>query len=316
MNQKNYTRTVGIFGGSGFVGEAIIERLAKTNLKLKIATRKPYLSQHLKVYGDIGQIELVKIDIASTLSIESFIQDCDICINLIGILFEKRTQKFKALHTDFPKQLATAFSKISKDGMLIHFSALGVKEHSQSKYIVSKYLGEQEVKTNFVNSVIMKPSIIVGPKDNFFNMFAKLINLLPVIPLVGAETKFQPVYVGDVAEAVHYIIQNNIKNETFEIAGNKIFTFKELIELLLKEIRKKRLIIPIPFSVGKIQAFIFQLMPKPILTVDQVTILEEGNNIVSGNFKTLKDLNILPQSIESAISSYLKIYRPKGQFSE
>ena len=316
MNQKNYSRTVGIFGGSGFVGEAIIERLAKTNLKLKIATRKPYLSQQLKVYGDIGQIELVKIDIASTLSIENFIKDCDVCINLIGILFEKGSQKFKTLHVDFPKQLATAFSKISKDGMLIHFSALGVKQDSQSQYIESKYLGEQEVKTNFTNSVIMKPSIIVGPKDNFFNMFAKLINFLPVIPLVGAETKFQPVYVADVAEAVHHIIQNNIKKETFEIAGEKIFTFKELIELLLKEIRKKRLIIPIPFSVGKIQAFFLQLMPKPILTVDQVIILEEGNNILSGNFKTLKDLNVLPQSIESVISSYLKIYRPKGQFSE
>ena len=316
MNQKNYSRTVGVFGGSGFVGEAIIQRLLKSNYKIKVATRSPYLSQNLKVYGDIGQIELCKVDIKSSQSISSFLKNCDVCINLVGILYEKGSQTFKELHVNFPKQLAAIFSKISSSGTLIHFSALGVKQNSESQYIESKHQGEQEVKKAFPNSVIIKPSIVIGAKDKFFNMFAQLVNVIPVVPLVGAQTKFQPVCVTDVAEAVNKIIQKNISKETFELAGTKIFTFKELIELLLKEIRKKRLIISVPFSLGKIQAFFLQLMPKPLLTLDQVKILEGGDNVLSGENQTFKDLNIVPQSIESVIPSYLKIYRPKGQFSE
>ena len=315
MNEKNYSKTVCIFGATGFVGEAIVQKLAKNNLKLKLACRNPYFAQNLKVYGDIGQIELHKIDISSSESIKTFLKDADVCINLIGILYESGAQKFKNLHEDFPKKLAEIFSSISSSGSLIHFSALGVKANSESKYINSKYAGEQEVKKIFPNSVIIKPSIIIGAKDKFFNMFARLANFLPFIPLVGSETKFQPVCVEDVAKAISIIIENNIKKETFEFAGNKVFSFKQLIEVLLQEIRKKRLIIPVPFFVGRIQAFFLQLLPKPLLTTDQVKILEEGDNIVSGQFKTFKELNIVPQSIESVMPLYLRVYRPKGQFS-
>ena len=315
MNKKNYSKTVCLFGGSGFVGETIVQKLAKKNFKLKIATRNPYQAQKLKVYGDAGQIELHKIDLNSYKDIETFLKDADVCINLVGILYETSSQKFDNLHHKFPKKLSEILSKVSPSLLLIHFSALGVKEISGSHYIQSKYAGEQEVKSNFSNCVVIKPSIIVGSKDNFFNMFAKIINILPIVPLVGSETKFQPVCVTDVAEAVDYIICNNIKKSTFELAGNKVYTFKQLIELLLKEIRKKRLIIHVQFSFGKFQAFFFQLLPKPILTIDQVKILEEGDNILSGNEKTLKDLNITPTNIENILPSYLKVYRPKGQFT-
>ena len=315
MKNIFYTKTVCIFGGTGFVGETIVQKLLKNKYKLKIATRNPYQAQKLKVYGDPGQIELFKINLNSYQDLENFLKESDICINLVGILFETGAQKFDNLHYQFPKKLSEIFSKICPEGLLIHFSALGVKETSDSLYIQSKYKGEQEVKSNFANHVVIKPSIIIGPKDNFFNMFAKIINILPIIPLVGSETKFQPVCVVDVADAVNYIISNNIKQSTFELAGNKVYTFKQLIELLLKEIRKKRLIVHVPFSFGKFQAFFFQLLPKPILTIDQVKILEEGDNILSGNEKTFKDLNIIPTNIENILPSYLKVYRPKGQFT-
>ena len=315
MSNNIYSKTVCLFGGSGFVGESLVEKLVKNNFKLKISTRNSYQAQKLKVYGDAGQIELHQVDLNSYKSIETFLRDADVCINLVGILYENSSQNFNNLHHQFPKKLSEIFSKVCSNGQLIHFSALGVKETSGSHYIQSKYAGEQEVKSNFSNCVVIKPSIIVGPKDNFFNMFAKIINILPIVPLVGSETKFQPVCVTDVAEAVDYIICNNIKKSTFELAGNKVYTFKQLIELLLKEIRKKRLIVNVPFTLGKFQAFFFQLLPKPILTIDQVKILEEGDNILSGNEKTFKDLNIIPTNIENILPSYLKVYRPKGQFT-
>ena len=163
---------------------------------------------------------------------------------------------------------------------------------------------------------MIRPSIVIGPKDNFFNMFAKLVNIFPVIPLVGAETKFQPVYVNDIAEAVNVIIENNLSKQIFELGGPKIFSFLELIKMLLTEIRKKRIIIPIPFSMGKIQAFFLQMFPKPLLTLDQVQILQEGDNIVSDQNKTFEDLEIKPKNIENIISGYLKVYRPTGQFTD
>ena len=269
----------------------------------------------MKVYGDIAQIELHQVNLKSEESIKKFLQDCDVCINLVGILFETRLQKFNELHTNFPKKIASIFSKSSRSNLMIHFSALGANSNSNSAYIKSKFLGEEEVKSNFANSTIIRPSIVVGPKDSFFNMFAKLAGLLPLIPLVGSSVKFQPVYVGDVAKAVNEIIANSIYKETYELGGKSIYTFKELIELLLKEIRKKRIILPISFFAGRIQAMLFQLMPKPLLTLDQIKILEEGDNILSGKNKTFKDLNIEAKNIESILPLYLKVYRPTGQFT-
>jgi len=315
MIEKNYRKTVGIFGGTGFIGEEIVQHLVKNGFRKKIATRNVYLAQNLKVYGDIAQIELHQVNLKSEESIKKFLQDCDVCINLVGILFETRLQKFNELHTNFPKKIASIFSKSSRSNLMIHFSALGANSNSNSAYIKSKFLGEEEVKSNFANSTIIRPSIVVGPKDSFFNMFAKLAGLLPLIPLVGSSIKFQPVYVGDVAKAVNEIIVNSIYKETYELGGKSIYTFKELIELLLKEIRKKRIILPIPFFVGRIQAILFQLMPKPLLTLDQIKILEEGDNILSGKNKTFKDLNIEAKNIESILPLYLKVYRPTGQFT-
>ena len=316
MSNKNYSRTIGVFGASGFIGESIVQRLAKNNYKIKVASRNPYLSQNLRVSGDTAQIEVLKININSEDSITSFLEECDVCINLIGILYEKSSQKFEDIHFKFPSSLSKIFSNSQQSRHLIHFSALGVKANSNSKYISSKYAGEEAVKKNFSNYTIIRPSIVIGPKDNFFNMFAKLANIFPVIPLVGAETRFQPVYVNDVAEAVNVIIEKNLSKQTFELGGPKIFSFLELIKILLMEIRKKRIVIPVPAAIGKIQAFFLQMLPKPLLTLDQVRILEEGDNIVSDNNKIFEDLQIQPKNIENIISSYLKVYRPTGQFTD
>ena len=316
MSKKNYSRTIAIFGATGFVGQAIAQILAKNNHKLRIATRNPFLAQNLKVLGDIGQIEIHKVNIFSDHSINLFLKGADTCINLIGVLYEKKFQNFFNLHSVLPSRLAKIFSKISTSKLFIHFSALGVNENSNSKYISSKYEGEQEVKKNFSNYIIIRPSIIVGPKDNFFNMFAKLANLLPVIPLVGAYTKFQPVYVVDIAEAVNKVIKKNLSREIFEFGGPKIYSFFQLIKFLLNEIRKKRLVIPVPSTIGKIQAFFLQLFPKPLLTLDQIKILESGDNIVSNDNKKFKDIGIEPKNIETVVPYYLKVYRSGGQFSD
>lgn len=316
MNRKNHSKTIALFGGTGFIGETIVQYLSKNNHKIKIATRNPYLYQNLKIYGDIAQIELHKVNLNSEESINEFLKDCDVCINLVGILYETKLQKFKDLHLVFPKKLATIFSKISSSSLLIHFSALGVNLNSQSEYIKSKYLGEIEVQKNFFNNIIIRPSIVIGPRDKFFNMFAKIASLLPFIPLVGSEVKFQPICVTDIAEAINKILEKNITQGIYELGGKKIYSFKELIELLFKEIRKKRIILPVPFFLGRIQAFFLQLMPKPLLTLDQIKILEEGDNILSGNYKTLNDLDIDPKDIENILPSYLKIYRPTGQFTD
>ena len=316
MSKKNYSRTITIFGATGFLGQAIVQKLAKNNHKIKVATRNPYLAQNLKVLGDMGQIEIHQVDIFSEQSINLFLKESDVCINLIGILYEKKSQKFFDLHSEFPNKLTRIFSKISTSKLFIHFSALGVNNISESKYISSKFQGEQKVKKNFSNYIILRPSIVVGPKDNFFNMFAKLANLLPFIPLVGASTKFQPVYVVDVAEAVSIIIEKNISKKIFELGGPQIYSFLELINFLLNEIKKKRLVIPIPSSIGKIQAFFLQLMPNPLLTLDQIKILESGDNIVSNDNKKFEDLGIKPKSIETIVPHYLKIYRSGGQFSD
>jgi len=225
MNSKNYSRTIGIFGATGFIGESIVQRLVKNNCRIKVASRNPYLSQNLRVLGDTAQIEIVKININSEDSIASFLEDCDACINLIGILYEKSSQKFEDIHFKFPNSLSKLFSISKRSRHLIHFSALGAKVNSNSKYISSKYSGEEAVKKNFPNYTIIRPSIVIGPKDNFFNMFAKLANIFPVIPLVGAETRFQPVYVNDVAEAVNSIIEKIYQNKHLNLVDQRYFHF-------------------------------------------------------------------------------------------
>ena len=297
-------KTITVFGGTGFVGRNLISKLAKKGFKIIVPTRNPYLHGYLKPLGEPGQIEVIKFHFSDLDHLRSLIQDSEYVINCIGILYESKDQTFNNLHHLFPKFLSSVLNKeVTK--RFIHISALGVNEESRSLYIKSKLSGEKAVIENFNNSIILRPSIIFGVDDNFFNLFNKLINLLPVIPLVGAHSKFQPCYVGDISDAIINIIDNHkINNGIYELGGPNIYSFKELIEVLLKQLNKKRLIIELPEFVAGIQARIMQLFPKPLLTVDQIEILK-SDNVCTGSIPSFNNLDVQPLSIETILPNYM-----------
>ena len=297
-------KTITVFGGTGFVGRNLISKLAKKGFKIIVPTRNPYLHGYLKPLGEPGQIEVIKFHFSDLDHMKSLIQDSEYVINCIGILYESKDQTFNNHHHLFPKFLSSVLNKeVTK--RFIHISALGVNEESRSLYIKSKLSGEKAVIENFNNSIILRPSIIFGVDDNFFNLFNKLINLLPVIPLVGAHSKFQPCYVGDISDAIINIIDNHkINNGIYELGGPNIYSFKELIEVLLKQLNKKRLIIELPEFVAGIQARIMQLFPKPLLTVDQIEILK-SDNVCTGSIPSFNNLDVQPLSIETILPNYM-----------
>ena len=310
MNEKIAT----IFGGSGFLGRHLVRKLTEKEYRVIVATRSPYLSGFLKPLGNPGQIELVKTNIYDEDSIRKILKKSDIAINLVGILSENKKQKFEFLHSEFTKLLAKLCAELNLK-KLIHISALGVKENHTSKYMQSKFLGEKNIINNFDASIILRPSIIFGPEDKFFNTFASIAQFSPILPLIGGgHTKFEPVYVNDVAEAIVRSIELNIFKPTiYELGGPSIYSFKELLNILLKTIKKKRLLVPIPFSVARLNSYFLQMMPNPLLTPDQVELLKY-DNIASGQFPNLNDLDIYPSNVQSILPKYIYRFRTGGQF--
>ena len=311
---QNNPKICTIFGGSGFVGTNLIRRLTKNDYRIIIASRSPYLHGHLKPLGNPGHVELVKTNIFNPEEIKKAVKNSSFVINLVGILHETRKQKFQNIHVDFPDIL----SKICNEQpvkKLIHLSALGVDQKINSKYMHSKLEGENKIKNNFANSYILRPSVIFGHNDKFFNRFSSLAEFSPALPMIGGgKSKFQPVYVGDVAEAILKIEKLEENNQNiFECGGPSIYSFKELMEIMLKEIKKKRLLISIPFGLAKIQAKFLQLLPQPLLTEDQVEILKY-DNVLSGQYPNLKDLKISPTKIETVLPEYIYRFRKYGQF--
>ncbi len=307
-------RQIAIFGGGGFLGRHLMRELTKLDFRIKVATRNPYLKGYLKQQGNAGQIELFKTNIFNENEVKKIISNCDFVINLVGILYETKNQKFVDIHEQFPYLLSKLCSEngIKK---LVHISALGVEEKFDSKYKQSKLNGEKNIKDNFKPSIIMRPSIVFGPEDKFFNTFASLVQISPILPLIGGgKTKFSPIYVGDVAEAiVKSLSLNNSQPKVYELGGPEVYSFKELMEILLTEIKKKRFLISIPFSFAKFQSYFLQLMPKPLLTPDQVDLLK-NNVIATGNYPTLKDLGIKGKTIQSILPKYIYRFRTGGQF--
>ena len=311
----NNNKICAIFGGGGFVGKFLVRQLTRLDYRLKIGTKSPYLRGYLKPLGSPGQVELFKTSIQKEEEVKLVLKNCDFVINLVGILYETKKQKFNQIHSKFPYLLCNLCNEMGIK-KIVHVSALGVKEGHESLYMRSKLQGENNIENNFKPSVILRPSIVFGPEDKFFNTFASLAQFLPALPLIGGgKTKFAPVYCGDVAKAIVKALElNNSENEIYELGGPKNYSFKELMEILLKEIKKKRFLMPIPFSVAKFQAFFLQMMPNPILTVDQVQLLKH-NNIVSGNHPVLKDLGITGTSIESILPKYIYRFRAGGEFN-
>ena len=311
---QNNQKIIAIFGAGGFLGKHLVRQLTKLDYRLKIGTSNPYLKGYLKPLGNPGQIELFKTNIFNSDDVKNVLKNCDFVINLVGILFETRKQKFYHIHSHFPYLLSNLCNEF-KIKNLVHVSALGVRENHVSKYMKSKLLGEKNIQENFRRSVILRPSVVFGPEDKFFNTFASMAQISPFLPLVGkGKTKFAPIYCVDVAKAIVRAIElNNSDTKIYELGGPQNFTFRELMKILLNQIKKKRLLVPIPFPLAKLQSYILQMLPNPLLTPDQVEILKY-NNIVTGNYPTLKDLGISGKTIESILPKYIYRFRAGGQF--
>jgi len=311
MKQKIAT----IFGATGFIGRHLIRRLTEKDFRIIVATRSPYLHGYLKPLGDPGQIDLERVNLFDEKTLKVLLKNSTVVVNLVGILYETRKQKFENIHSKFPELLSKLCNEHGIE-KFIHLSALGINEDVKSMYMRTKLQGEKNILNNFDNSIILRPSIVFGPEDNFFNQFASLSQFLPFLPLIGGgQTKFQPIYVGDVAKAIATILETEeIDNKIYELGGAEIFTFQQLMNILLKEIQKRRFLIPIPFSIAKFMARILQLFPKPLITTDQIEMLKE-DNIVSNNYGTLRDLNIEPTTIESILPHYIYRFRKGGEFA-
>ena len=311
MKQKIAT----IFGASGFIGRHLIRSLTERDFRIVAATRSPYLYGYLKPLGNPGQIDLEKVNLFEEENLRTLIKNSDVVINLVGILYENKKQKFEDIHVKFPA-LLTKLCNEQNIKKLVHISALGINETANSQYMQSKLKGEKNILNNFNRSVILRPSIIFGPEDKFFNQFAALAEFFPALPLIGGGlTYFQPIYVGDVVKSIVTILEKEeINKNIYELGGPQTFTFKELMEILLKQIKKKRFLVPIPFSFAKFQAKILQLLPKPLLTTDQVEMLKY-DNIVTNKYPTLKDLKISPKTLESVLPDYIWRFRKGGQFA-
>ena len=302
--------------GSGFINRYLVRNLTKKNYRCIISTRKPFQKGYLKTQATPGAIELIEWNSNNFSELKEAIKNSDIVINLIGILYETRKQKFYNIHSD----ITEAISKICSETdvkKFIHVSAIGASEKSKSLYQKSKFQGEVKALSNFKNTVIIRPSVVCGTEDNFTNLFSKL-SFLPVIPLVGMNYKFQPILVTDVADAIVQAIETK-ENEgkIYEIGGPKIISFGDMVKSILKTINKKRLVVQMPMPIAKIQSTITDLLPiPPILTKDQCEILSEADNIVSNNYLTLKDLNINPTDVEEAMKKWLWRYKDGGQFAK
>ncbi len=311
---QNNQKIIAIFGAGGFLGKHLMRELTKLDYRIKVASRNPYLKGYLKPLGNPGQIELFKTNIFDPEDVKKVLKNCDYVINLVGILHETKKQKFKQIHLNFPYLLSNLCNEFRIKNF-IHISALGVKEKHVSKYMQSKFDGEKKIKEIFKSTVILRPSVVFGPEDKFFNTFASIAQISPILPLIGGgKTKFSPVYVGDVAKAiVKALTINNQKPKTYELGGPENFSFKELMQILLKEIKKDRFLISIPFGIAKFQSYFLQMLPNPILTSDQVEMLK-FNNVVTGEHPTLKDLGISGKTIESVLPKYIYRFRAGGQF--
>ncbi len=306
-----------IFGSSGQIGKSLIRKFTKNNYKVTAVTRSIHRKGYqIKTQSNYGYLELEEINSFNEKDISELMQRSSVCINLIGILYEKKQNDFNLIHSDLPSLLSNLANKNSLH-QFIHISALGIEKATDSKYASSKLKGEEKVRENFSKSVILKPSIVYSVDDNFTTNFMRLLSILPFMPLYyEGKTKFTPIHVSDLSNIIFEIVKQNITNETIECIGPEIFTFKEIILKILKSIKKKRLLLPLPLSLAKLNAKIFQLMPKPLLTMDQLRLLKY-DNIVSNKYKTNFQINLeAKKKFEYEINQYSFNWTSGGQFSK
>jgi NADH dehydrogenase len=316
--QSDVNKLVTVFGGSGFIGRHVVRALAKRGYRIRVAVRRPDLAGFLQPLGRVGQIHAVQANLRHPRSVEAAARDADVVVNLVGLLYERGRQRFDSVHARGAEAVALAAAAFGAS--LVHGSAIGADPESPSLYARSKSMGEKLVLAAMPEAVIMRPSIVFGPEDSFFNRFASLARFSPVLPLIGGgATRFQPVFVGDVAAAIAAAVDGSAKPGTiYELGGPEIRSFRELMEYTLAVIERRRLLLPLPFPLASLQASVLGLMPRPLLTTDQVELLKR-DNVVSGEAqrqgRTLKDLGIDPVALEAVVPSYLWRYRKAGQFS-
>jgi uncharacterized protein YbjT (DUF2867 family) len=309
---------VTVFGGSGFLGRHVVRALAQRDYRLRIGVRRPELAGHLQPLGKVGQINPVQANVRYPASLEAAMRGAHVVVNLVGILSEGGAQRFNAVQVQGARAIAEAAARIG--ARVVHVSAIGADANSTSRYGTSKAAGEQAVLEALPGATIIRPSIVFGPEDHFTNRFASLARLLPVLPLVGADTKLQPVYVGNVAAAVAAAVDGKTKpGATYEIGGPEVMTMRQAIELILKVADRHPALMPMSFGLAKLQAAFLQFAPGDLkLTADQVEMLK-SDNVVSDAAKsaglTLEGLGIAPESMAAVVPSYLWRFRKTGQFA-
>jgi NADH dehydrogenase len=306
-----------IFGGSGQIGRNLIRKLTKNNIKTTVITRNIHQKSYIiKTQGNAGYIDIVEANIYDEKKIRNLFSKADVCINLIGILFEKNNgNTFYNIHTLFPSLLA----KLAKEFKLknfIHLSALGINDSLDSKYALSKLEGEKNILKNFPLATILRPSVVYSVDDNFTTNFMTLLNRLPVFPLYySGKTKFTPIHCSDLTDIIYHIISNNINSKIIECVGPEVISFKEIIQRLLVLINKKKFLFPMPFPLASITAKIFQLMPNPLLTEDQLKLLKY-DNVLSKKYKSNFDIGVPSKRyFDEEVKKYSYMWRDGGQFS-
>ncbi len=313
------SRLVTVYGGSGFVGRHVVQALARTGCRIRVAVRRPDLAGHLQPLGGVGQIHAVQANLRFPESVAQAAEGADALVNLVGILFESGKQSFSSVQAEGPRWIAQAAKAVDAQA-LVNVSAIGADAHSLSHYAKSKAAGEAHVLKSFPEAVILRPSIVFGPEDEFFNRFAALARMAPVLPLIGGgKTRFQPVFVGDVAKAVLASIQGGaMPGRTYELGGPEILNFKEVLQRILHYCGRRKLLVPVPFWLAYTKAAFLQLLPSPLLTMDQVRLLE-SDNVVSVSAKTsrrtLEGLGIDPVPVDAIVPAYLERFRARGEFA-
>ena len=312
-----YDKLITIYGGSGFLGRHVVRALAKRGYRIRNAVRRPDLAGHLQPLGRVGQIHSVQANLRDQPSVARAAIGADVVINLVGILFERGQQRFETVHASGADHVAQAAR--NQGSALVHVSAIGADANSASVYARTKAEGERTALAAVPSATIVRPSIMFGPEDTFFNRFAAIARMSPVLPLIGGgETRFQPTFVGDVAEAIARIVDGEAKPGTvYELGGPEVRTFREVMEFMLGVIERKRLLVPVPFGLAKMKAAVLQFMPKPLLTPDQVELLKRDNVVsaaAEAEGRTFKAFGIQPDTMEAVVPSYLWRFRKTGQF--
>ena len=304
-----------VFGGAGFIGRHVVQRLAKQGYGVRIAGRDTEKAGRLRTLGDVGQVVPVRASVTDDASVARAVAGADVVVNLVGILFERKSGDFQRIHAEGAGRIAR-LAAAAGVRRLVQISAIGADPGSQSLYARSKGEGEQAVVAAFPGATILRPSVVFGPDDQFFNRFARLAAMLPVMPVVEGQTRFQPIHVGDVADAVMAAIaRDDAAGRVYELGGPRVMTMRQVLEFVLEHTHRRRLMLPVPQALAALQARLGEWLPNPPLTRDQLILLKR-DNVVAADAAGLAALGLSPKAVEAVVPTYLARYRPGGRRQE